>query len=148
MSRIRVQQPVQHIPSFNEFQITAPALRVKLNQLGVQIPMDMLDWQYYFTDLEGWGKVLYNLVFKSNLYKKDKRDCDWYAFKAKVECEERYGLNAIAFVIGDASQKRHAFNMFYYGDGFMLWEPNEGYPFSGSAFEIGEYSYYPKMVLI
>lgn len=110
--------------------------------------MGMLDWQYYHTDLEGWNEVLFNLIFKSNLYKQDKFDCENYALKAMNTCAERYGLNTLAVVIGDIPQGRHGFNILYYGDGFMLWEPNDGFPFSGSLFEIGDYGYQPELVLI
>jgi len=148
MSKLKVQQPVIHIPAFKEYQITASILRPKIEALGLKIPMGMLDWQYYFTDSEGWGKVLYDLVFNSSLYKKDKFDCENFALKAMNECAQRYGLNTLAMVIGDVPQGRHGFNMFYTGDGFLLWEPNDGFPFSGSAFEIGEFGYSPELVLI
>lgn len=149
MSNLTFQQPVIHTPSFKEFKISAPNLIGKLKGLGFGVPMGMLDAQYFFTDLEGWGKVLQDLVFKSNLYKTDKFDCENYALKAMNACAERYGLNTLCMVIGNTPQGRHGFNIFYYGgDGFMLWEPNEGYSFSGSAFEIGEYGYRPDTVLV
>jgi len=75
MSVVKVQKPIIHIPSFEKYQTTAPILRAKLEALGLEIPMGMLDGQYYYTDLEGWGKVLYDLVFSSSLYKRDKFDC-------------------------------------------------------------------------
>ena len=148
MSKIKVQTPVVHTPSFTEYQIYATILKGKLEGLGLEIPMGILDRWYYYTDLEGWSKLLYNLVFKSSLYSSNKFDCENYALKAVNLCAERYGLNAFGMVIGRTPQGKHGFNIFYYGEGFMLWEPNEGYPFSGSAFEIGEYSYQPELVLI
>jgi len=51
--------------------------------------MGMLDGEYFYTDLEGWGKVLLDLMFKSNLYRDDKFDCDNYALKAMNVCAER-----------------------------------------------------------
>lgn len=148
MSKVKIRQPIVHIPSFKEYQITGSLLRVKIEALGLKIPMGMLDWQYYHTNLEGWGKVLYDLAFSSSLYKGDKFDCDNFALKAMNLSAERYGLNTLAVVIGDIPEGRHAFNLFYHGDGFMLWEPNDGFPFSGSAFEIGEYGYKPELILI
>ena len=148
MSNIKVQTPIIHIPSFKEYKISGLELMGKIEGLGLEIPLGMLDWTYYFTDLEGWGKVLYDLVFSSNLYKEDRFDCENYSIKAFNECAERYGLNTLGVVIGDTSAGRHGFNMFYHGDGFMLWEPNEGFPFSGGAFEIGEYDYLPEVILI
>lgn len=148
MSKIKVQQPIIHIPSFKEFAMSAEPMRRLLTNLKLTIPMGMLDSWYYYTDMEGWGKVLYNLVFSSSLYKPNRFDCENYALKAMNICAERYGLNTLAMVIGDVPQGRHGFNMFYTGENFLLFEPNEGFPFSGSAFEIGEYNYQPKLVLV
>jgi len=122
----------------------------KLAQVGVKPlctdqPMD--GWIYY-TDMEGWNKILYDLMFSSNLYKTDIFNCDKYALKAYITCCERYELNSLLLTIGDMSQGRHGWNIFYFGDGFLLWEPNDGFPFSGSAFEIGEFGYSPKLLLI
>ena len=148
MSQLQWSSPVIHTPSFKEYSISASELRNKLQSLEAKILYGMLDSNYYFTDLDGWIKVLYDLVFKSSLYKIDKFDCENYALKAMNECHERYGLNTLAMVIGDMPQGRHGFNMLYYGDSFLLWEPNEGFPFSGSPFEIGDFGYFPRFVLI
>lgn len=150
MSELILQPPVQHIPGFREFFIDAQSLAAKFEELGIQrFPKDIVfDSWYYYTDLEGWGKVLGDLVFNSSLYKADKFDCEDYAMKAQVVCAERYGLNALRLCIGDMPLGLHGFNIFFHGDGFLLWEPNEGYDFSGSAFEIGEYGYQPRYVLL
>lgn len=147
MSKIKTQWPVIHTPTFREYKIPAWKLRPQLEALGLEVPLGMLDSSYYYTDLEGWGKVLEDLAFSSSLYKQDKFDCDNYALRAMNECARRYGLNTLAMVIGDMPQGRHAFNIFYTGEGFMLWEPNDGFPISG-AFEIGEFGYQPELVLI
>lgn len=148
MSKFKLNKPIEHIPSFKVYQITANVLQAKLEALGLKIPMGMLDWKYYHTDMEGWGKVLSDLVFNSNLYKPDKFDCENYALKAMNECARRHGLNTLDMVIGDIPQGRHGFDIFFHGDGFMLWEPNDNFSFSGSAFGIGEYGYQPELVLI
>jgi len=152
LSQFRLQQPVRHIPSFKEYKIYRGDLVKRLYQLDIDVfPKDVLfvlDKWYYHTDLEGWGKVLENLIFSSNLYKKDKFDCEDYALKAQVICAQRYGLNALRLCIGDVPTGKHGFNIFYFGDGFMLFEPNAGFTFSGSAFEIGEYGYKPEIVLV
>ena len=70
MSKIKVQQPVIHLPSFKRWSINRAALVYKLEELGIKpFPegFALFEW-YYFTTLEGWGKVLYDLVFKSDLY--------------------------------------------------------------------------------
>ena len=115
MSQFRFRAPVQHIPGFRELEIDAQPLLVKLQKAGIKVPVGLLDNRYYFTDLEGWGKVLSDLTFKSNLYAKEKWDCDNYALKAMTVCAERYGLNTLGMVIGDIPTGRHAFNLFYYG---------------------------------
>lgn len=148
MSQVKVKKPIIHIPSFKEYGTTRRTIQDKLEALGLVMPMGMLDRIYYYTNLEGWGKVLYDLVFNSSLYKADKFDCDDFALKAKSVCAERYGLNTLGFVIGDIPTGRHAFNILYYGEGFMLWEPNDGFPCSGEAFEIGENGYQPELILI
>lgn len=152
MSKIKVQQPIVHIPNFREYSTTADRMRKLLTTLGLEMPMGMLDSWYYFTDMESWGKVLYDLVFSSSLYKPNRFDCENYALKAMNTCAERYGLNTLAMVIGDMPQGRHGFNLFAYYDAgdikFMLWEPNEGFEWSGQPFEIGENGYQPELVLI
>ena len=148
MSKFKIQQPVIHLPSYNQYEIEGSALKQKVEALGLRIPMGLLDLKYYYTNMEGWCNILYDLVFNSNLYKKDKFDCDNYALKAMNVCAERYWLNTLAMVIGDIPQGRHAFNIFHYGEGFMLWEPNEGFPWSGGPFEIGENGYVADLVLL
>ena len=147
MSQFRFRAPVQHIPGFRELEIDAQPLLVKLQKAGIKVPVGLLDNRYYFTDLEGWGKVLSDLTFKSNLYAKEKWDCDNYALKAMTVCAERYGLNTLGMVIGDIPTGRHAFNLFYYGEGFMLHEPNAGFEYGG-MFGLGENGYRADMLIM
>jgi len=135
-------------PEFKEYKISYTDLHDKLKEMGFSVPLGMLDRWYYYTDLEGWAEVLHNLVFGSALYEYDRFDCSNYALKAMNECAERYGLNTLATVIGHTPQGRHGFNMLYYGDGFMLWEPNAGYDWSGQPFDIGDNGYIPDDILI
>ncbi len=147
MSRIKPVQPIIHTPSFPEHEIRGAQLYIKLKDLGLRIPFGMLDNKYYYTDLEHWGKLLYDLTFKSSLYVNDKFDCDNYALKAMTLCTERYGLNAFGMVVGDTELGRHAYNIFYSGE-FMLFEPNAGFPFSGSAFNLDGFDYESEFVLL
>ena len=107
----------------------------------------MLDTKYFTVSLEEWGKILYDLTFSGDLYQANKVDCDWYALKAKVECEYRHGINTLAFVVGETPLGWHAFNMICHPDGFLLFEPNENFGWDG-AFELGEQGYEPKYVLV
>ena len=148
MSKFKIQQPVIHLPSYNQYEIGGTELKQKVEALGLRIPMGLLDRRYYYTDIEGWSNILFDMVFNSNLYKSERFDCDNYALKAMNVCAERYDLNTLVMIIGDIPQGRHAFNMLYHGDGFMLWEPNEGFSWSGEPFEISENGYVPDLVLL
>ena len=148
MSKIKVQSPIEHLPSFEEYRLSGTQLSFLLSSLGLETPLGLLDNWYYYTDSEGWGKILENLIFKSSLYSANKFDCENYALKAMNLCTEKYGLNCFGVAIGDMPMGRHGFNIFYDGEYFLLWEPNEGFPFSGSAFEIGNYGYTPEIILI
>ena len=149
MSKIRTQSPIIHTPTFKEYQIEGNLLKFKLQAMDMRVSLGMLDSIYYYTDLEGWGKILYNLVFNSNLYKTNKFDCENFAMKAMNLCAERYGLNTMGLVVGDIPLGRHGFNIIYCGqDLFKLWEPNSGFDCNGEAFDLGENGYFPDLVFI
>ncbi len=154
MSKIKVQQPIVHTPSFKQWMINRPSLVRRLEELGIKpFPegFALFEW-YYFTTLEDWGKVLYDLVFKSDLYSPTFKCAD-YALEAQTECAKRYKLNSLRMCIDKMSaEKAHAYNLFPYGDGegidgILLFEPNEGYKWSG-ILEMGEEGYQPELVLI
>ena len=161
MSKFRVQQPVTHIPSFKEYKIDANTLVKKYYDLGIEIPFPVSSYWFFHTDIEGWAKILPDLVLKSNLYKKDRTDCEWYALKAYITCRERYGLNTLPYTYGIMPLGAHGFNSFWTGDIVMLLEPNEGFKDrqgnvqdlwgvldGGLVFEIGDNGYQPKAVLL
>jgi len=147
MSKLRVQSPVIHIPSFKEYKIGANDLKRTLPP-GVEIMDRMLDSWYYHTDSDGWPKLLAHLMFSSKLYVPDRKDCDYYALKAKFLCEDLFNLNTMAYTLGPGAGDYHAYDMFFLGDIWLLWEPNEGFPYSGSSFEIGDFGYQPEHILI
>ena len=148
------------IPEFQVYGIQRHYFVNKLEGLGIEpIEIDnnlILNGWYYYTSLESWGEILEDLVISSNLYRQDKFACDAYAFKAQVECAERYGLNSLRMCIKktttDGITTAHAFNLFPYGgtagiEDIMLFEPNEGYDWDG-ILELGDFSYEPKYVLV
>ncbi len=135
--------PVQFVGAV----ISGDELSQRLVDLGFSVPLGMLDSTYYFTDAEGWAKVLSDMTFKSDLYKAERFDCEDYAMKACVTCWERYGLNAFGLVLGMTPAGYHGFNIFYDGVGFTLHEPNEGFGFGG-PFPIGEHGYIPSMIVM
>jgi len=147
MSKIKVQQPIVHLPSFKEYKISGAELAKKYEALGVKMPFPRSDSWYYHTDEEGWVKILGDLVFKSSLYKTDRFDCEDYALRAQGVCAERYGLNTLRYTYGMMPLGAHGFNSCWTGDRFLLFEPNEA--FSGSPyFEVGENGYKPMAVLL
>ena len=148
MSKVKVQNPVVHTPSFKTYQMSGANVASQLKNLGLSLPMSLLDGQYYFTDTEGWSKLLIDLLVKSNLYKNDKYDCDNFSLGAMNTCAERYGLNTMALAIGNIPAGRHAFNLIYTGKDWLVFEPNEGFQYQGQAFPIGENGYKPEMVLV
>jgi len=148
MSRIKVNPNIIHTPSFKTFMIDGATLKGRLANIGLTTPMNMLDSRYFYTDVEGWSKILPDMMVKSSLYLEDRYDCDEYALKAKVTCSERYGLNAMAFVIGDIPEGRHAFNMIYDGVDWLIFEANIGFGLGGQAFPIGAEGYRPELVLV
>jgi hypothetical protein len=158
----KLQSPIApHIPSFKEYSISGGELAAIYRKLGVKMPFPRSDSWYYFTDAEGWAKILPDLVLKSNLYKTDKFDCDKYARKAFITCCERYGLNTLLYTYGDMPLGAHGFCSFWTGETIMLFEPNEGFEDERGTirdlwgyldgdiiFEIGNNGYQPKDVLI
>jgi len=147
MSKVKVQQPIVHTPSFKQYYLSGATFQLLVEKIGLTLPMGRLDANYYFTDMPGWSKILFDLVFKSSLYKTDRFDCENYAMKAMNLCAERYGINTLGVAIGNVPE-RHAFNFFYHGNGFLLWEPNSGFEWSGQPFEIGENGYNPEIGLV
>ena len=148
MSRVKVQNPIIHTPKFNEYWIAGAELARKYSERNIEQPFPISDKWYYFTDVEGWAKLLSDLVMKSNLYKADRFDCEDYAIKAQVTCAERYGLNTLRYTYGLTLQGAHGFNSFWTGDRIMLFEPNDGYQYEELMFEIGDYEYTPLAVLL
>ena len=126
MSRFSIRQPVVHTPSFKEYKISGGELRRKYEALDIEVMCVSYSW-YFHTDVEGWAKLLPNLVTKSNLYKEDRRTCVWYARKASVLCDELYLLNTLPETWGSMPLGYHAFDSFYTGDAIILFEPNEGF---------------------
>lgn len=157
MSQITLQQPIQHIPSFKRWGVPQGYLVHELHKVSVEpiIETDdfVLDRLYYYTNMEGWSKVLPDLLLRSGLYRENIFDCEDYALKAQIECALRYGLNAMRLCIGRIPQGMHGFDIFPYGnergiEGFMLFEPNDGFEWAGNAFDIGENGYQPLYVFL
>lgn len=161
MSKVKVQQPVIHIPSFKEYHISGKNLAVKYTALNIEVPFPRSDRWYYHSDVEGWAQILPDLLFKSNLYRRDRFDCEDYALKAQTLCAERYGLNTLRYTYGTMPLGAHGFCSFWTGDIFMLFEPNDsfedergncqdlwGFLDGDIVFGVGDNGYVPGAVLI
>ena len=150
MSNFSLRKPVVHTPGFDEYTISGSDLYSKYGDVGLTMPFPMSENWYYFTDREGWAKLISHLLFKSNLYKADRFDCEDYAIKAMVTCAELFGLNTFRYTYGDSPLGRHGYNSFWTGDSFLLFEPNEGFQgqMDSPVFELGENGYQPINVLI
>lgn len=149
-------EPVIPIPQITKWGIQRHYLVQFLEQAGIGAILEdepfVFDTMYYYTDLEGWGEVLYDLVFASELYN-PIFDCDKYALRAYIECCLRHKMNTLLPCLGTLKDEGHAFNIFPHGDetgfkGLKLWEANEGLAWSGEIFEIGEHNYKPVKALI
>jgi len=132
VSRIKIQSPIIHTPSFKEYSISGPELARKYEGLGIDIPFPRSDNWYYHTDVEGWAKVIDYIIFKSDLYKAkdykpEKKDCDKFARKAFLVCLEIFELTTLFYTYGKSPVGVHGFNSFWTGDDIMLLEPNEGF---------------------
>ena len=153
MSQLKVQKPLVHIPSFKRWIVSRQTLVDRLEERGIKpFPegFAFFDW-YNLTTPEDWGTVLLDLVLKSDLYKPTFKCAD-YALEAQTECAKRYGMNSLRMCLDTRSDnKGHAYNIFPYGEaiveGAMLFEPNEGYAWSG-ILELGDFDYQPELVLI
>lgn len=150
MSQFRKQSPIIHIPSFKESLISGEDLAMHYKSEGIKMPFVRSDNWYYYTDDRGWMSLLAYLVIKSNLYKKDRFDCEDYALKAMIKCAELFGLNTLRYTYGMTPYGAHGFNSFWAGDRFCLLEPNMGFiaQIGTPIFEWGENGYVPQLVLL
>jgi len=83
--------------------------------MGVTMPFPRSDNWYYHTDREGWSKLVSHLLFKSNLYKAERFECEDYAIKAMITAAELFGLNTFRYTYGQMPLGRHGFNSFWTG---------------------------------
>lgn len=158
LARADLEVPI--IPQVTKWGIPRSYFVQKLAEVGIEpinIEIDgqrlILDSLYYYTTMDDWLTIIGSLMFDSDLYKKNKFDCEDYALKAQVVCAETYGLNAFRWVVGFIPTGGHGFNIVPYGDatgieGFMLWEPNDGFEHSGSLFNLGDFGYEAKLALV
>jgi hypothetical protein len=117
----------------------------KHQDTGVTIPFLRSDHRYYHMDHERWAELVSHLLLESNLYKANRFDCKDYAIKAMITAVELFGLNTYRYTYGQTPRGRHEFNGLWTGNGFLLFEPNEGFRMTldSPVFEWGENEYQP-----
>lgn len=150
MSQLKVKQPVIHIPSFKEYEMTLQELVARYLDAGMQIPFPPSDGKYYYTDRKGWAALIAHLAIKSDFYKPDRFDCEDYALKAMITCAELFGLNTFRYVYGNTPWGAHGFNCAWASDGFLVFEPNGGFQgqLDSLLFDLGMNNYKPTHVLL
>jgi len=147
MSNVKIK--INHIPSVTEYAISGHELALKYEALGVAMPFPRSDYWYYFTNPEGWAKILHYLVLSSSLYKPDRFDCEDFALKAQTMCAELFGLNTLRYTYGYTPLGPHGFNSLW-AYSFILFEPNAKFQetLGCPIFDWGENEYQPTHVLL
>lgn len=133
-------------PKIKRWSMSRAEMKTRVLAAGMYLPAPDLPWdnKYFYTNREGWMKIIWDLCFKSSLYKKDIFDCENLAFKAWLRACEEYDLNTFCPTIGDIPEGRHGFNVFYCGDPdtgeseWMMFEPNDGFPGNGIMEWLGD----------
>lgn len=156
MSKIKVQQPVVHLPSFKRWAVPRGYVQEVITALGLEPLYPGVHNWYWYTDLDGCSKLLPHLLQKSDLYKKDIFTCINYAFKVWLMASSGYNLNTWLPVVGRIPNYMvcHAWNTILLGnelglirDHFLYFEPNDGWAMGTEletayqAFSIGEEGY-------
>lgn len=116
---------VDHIPNFNEYQLSAKALAVRLNQLDLRAH-HLWDGQYYYVKHENWGKIFADVLLNLPKYTTDKFDCEDFALLVTARVLEKYKLNTCGIAIGDSPMGYHGFNIFLSELGLFYLEPQNG----------------------
>ena len=116
-------------------------------------PSDPLDYWFTATDLDGYVAIQRYMIQDSALYKAEKFDCEDFALYAQCLVAKDFGINAVRLFLGDSPLGYHGFlGMPVIEDGvptrILLFEPQDGFEFSGQLFDPGQFGYVPKRVLL
>ena len=139
----------KHIPTVKEFPIIASELDKLIRALPIMWRnIDLDDGYYYFTDWEGWGKIIEYLKPNRPKYIAEKFDCDNQAKWHSVEVARLFQLNTCAEVegwadVGRGVPERHKWNIFFDGDSFYQLEPQ-----TGEIFDIESELYKPDELVV
>ena len=142
--------PEDHKPEIHPISAYQPAMNRIILEENIKVLYGWMDKLYYSTSLREWELLLHYIYVKEEAFEyiTQTYDCEDFALWLKAMVSKHFQLNAFALVIGDGPTGKHAFNMFYTGEDFMLFEPNEGFYSSGTAAGIDDYGYEPQQVFI
>jgi len=118
------------------FESQVERILYEFGQLNIKLPCGPFDRTYHSTTHETWGVVFRDVLFNLPGGMAERFDCDNYAWLVVARVAERWGLNAIALVIGDSPLGRHSWNIFRSEHGWYNLEPQ-----TGDVFGIGEEGY-------
>ena len=135
MSQIQLQQPIQHLPSFKEYEISNSGLTQLLLATYPHLKKRYIwDRNYWYVAHEDWSKVFADVLLNQPKYTADKFDCEQYAMLTSSRVGERYKLNTCGVAIGDSPYGEHGYCIFVSRDGdeakLFLLEPQNGMVYS------------------
>ena len=147
MSKLKVQQPIIHLPAFTEYSISLPDLNALLLKAGIA-QIYLWDWTFWYVNLEDWGRVFADVLLNMPKYTTEKFDCENFALLTSARVSSIYQLNTCGVAIGESPFGEHGYNLFVARvdneTKLFILEPQNGmiYPIEQSE------SYKPRLVFI
>jgi hypothetical protein len=116
---------------FDVYSIGASDVKAMFNLALPTATVTLLDWEYAFTTLKSWQKIIDEMMKDMNPYKKDVHDCDDFASFLSGHVSNDYKLNGCLTATGkDDTGGAHAFNVIIYQGKdkveFTILEPQTG----------------------
>lgn len=132
-------------PDVPLFEMPKHQVDSELRSQNVELLHQLMDTKYRYTSAEGWMEVFDYLyfVFPWPHYTSQFMDCDDFGLLMKALPPALFGLNYIAFALGDIPAGYHGFNIYRDDQGFMVLEPQ-----SLTFFDWGDREYTPEKVLL
>lgn len=147
MSRIQLQKPIVHLPSFKESDLTIPELRRLIHTTYPDIKLYLWDRSYWYISHENWGKVFADVLLNMPSYTADRFDCENYSLLTSARISSKYQLNSCGIAIGASPFGEHGYCIFISQvDGepeLFLLEPQ-----NGMIFSVDDNSgYFPRLII-
>ena len=141
MSNFIIKKPIEHLPSFTEYQLDSSEMVAKLLPLNLE-NYYLWDSKFWYVSLEDWGKILKDVIFGMPKYTVDKFDCENFAMLTSARVSERYQLNTCGIAIGSSPWGEHGYNILVTDHGLIYFEPQ-----TGDFIEVAEGSYKARLVI-